>query len=287
MAHFEETAIGFKSIFQKTFNDTRCDSEVLATRIQSSDLSEKYTWLGNFPNMKEWVGERDVKKFKDYGYALENKLFEASVSVPRTHLDYDKIGIYRPAIEQMAQNAKRYGANLIAEILINGADASKGKCYDGVAFFAKNHTVGSDTYANNGTGALDSKHLLAAESFMRSIKSAGGENLGVIPTHLVCGVSNLASSIQAVQKEYLAGGETNPTFKRYEVIILPQITDKSWYLLDLGKAIKPFVLQVARDGVFEASDDDKFMKDSALFGCSSFMNAGYALWQLAYRSSGE
>ena len=69
MAHFEETAIGFKATFQKTFNDTKSDADILSMRIESTDLSEKYVWLGNFPMMKERIGDRDVKKFKDYGYA--------------------------------------------------------------------------------------------------------------------------------------------------------------------------------------------------------------------------
>ncbi|MGG7074562.1 Mu-like prophage major head subunit gpT family protein [Campylobacter sp. 9BO] len=286
MAGFEETAIGFKGIFQKTFNDTKCDADVMATIVKSNDLSEKYVWLGNFPNMKEWVGERNIKKFQDYGYALENKLFEATVTVPHTHLEYDKVGLYRPAIEQMAFNAKNFGAQLIAEVLLNGADAIKGKCYDQKAFFAADHEVGRDTYANLGAGALNSENLLAAESFMRSIKGENGNNLRIVPTHLVCGSRNLSAAIQAINKEYLAGGETNPTFKRYELLLLPEITDTSWYLMDLSKPVKPFVKQVAKDGLFEASDDDKFMKNHALFGCKSFMNAGYALWQLAYKSTG-
>jgi phage major head subunit gpT-like protein len=43
---------------------------------------------------------------------------------------------------------------------------------------------------------------------------------------------------------------------------------------------------VAVDGEFEASDNHSFMKNAALFGTKSFMNAGYGLWQLACRFSG-
>ncbi len=287
MANFEETSIGFKAVFQKTFNDTKSEADVLAMRVESNDLSEKYVWLGNFPMMKEWVGDRDIKKFKDYGYALENQPFEASVTVPNTHLEYDKVGLYKPAIEQMAFNAKKFGGALVAKILANAADSTKGKCYDGKAFFAADHASGSDTYANSGTGALDTAHLLAAEAYMISIKGDTGQALGVSPTHLICGPKNLAAAITAVNKEHLTAGETNPTFKRYSLLVLPEIAGTEWYLMDLGKPVRPFVLQVAKDGVFESSDDHKFMKDAALFGCKSFMNAGYALWQLAYMSTGK
>lgn len=283
MAHFEETAIGFKAIFQKTFNDVKSEADVLAMRVNSNNLSEKYVWLGNFPMMKEWVGDRDIKKFKDYGYALENMPFEATVTVPNNHLEYDKVGLYKPAIQQMAFNAKKFGAKLIADIL---KDAGTNKCYDEKPFFSDAHMIGTDTYANLGTGVLSSDSLLAAEAYMMSIKGDTGQSLGVMPTHLICGPKNLAKAIQSIEKAYLTGGETNPTYKRYSLLVLPEITDTSWYLMDLGKPVKPFVLQVAKDGVFEASNDHKFMKDAALFGCKSFMNAGYALWQLAYKSSG-
>ena len=107
MAHFEETSIGFKTIFQKTFNDSNSEAKRLATEVKSNDLSEKYTWLGNFPNMKEWIGERDVKALTDFGYALENKLFEASVTVPNIHIEYDKAFINIILIKMFCQEINR------------------------------------------------------------------------------------------------------------------------------------------------------------------------------------
>ncbi len=286
MAHFEETAVGYKTIFQKTFNDTKSEARAIATEVKSNSLSEKYTWLGNFPTVKEWVGERDVKKFEDYGYALENKLFEATVTVPNTHIEYDKIGLYNPAIQQMAINAKQFPSQLVAALLLVGEDAIKGKCYDGAAFFGE-HTIGSDTYTNLSTGKeLNSENALAVESFMRSIKNDGGQSLNIAPTLIVCGPSNLANVIATVGKENLAGGEANPTYKRYEYLVLNEITDKSWYMFDNSKPLKALIIQIAKDGVFEASNDDKFMKDHALFGTKSFMNAGFALWQLAFKCKG-
>ena len=108
----------------------------------------------------------------------------------------------------------------------------------------------------------------------------------VKPNVLVYGPSSMAKAVRAVDKEYLAGGETNPTYKMFDQLMLPEIEGDEWYLLDTTKPLKPFVLQVAKDGIFESSNDDKFMKDHALFGTKSFMNAGYGLWQLAFRASG-
>jgi len=283
MAHFEDTSVGYKSIFQKTFNDTTSKARKLATEVKSNDLSEKYTWLGNFPNMKEWIGSRDVKTLTDFGYALENKLFEATVSVPNTHIEYDKIGLYKPAIEQMAINAKLFGDELVAEVLISG---TTGICYDGKAFFSDNHTIGSNTYSNNSKGELNSENILAGSMFMQNIKSANGKTLRVNPNLIVCGPKNLAKVIQAIDKEYKAQGETNITYKMMDYLILPEIITDEWFMCDVSKPLKPFILQIAKDGIFESSNDDKFIKNHALFGTKSFMNAGYGLWQLAFRFSG-
>lgn len=286
MASFEETSIGYKAIFQKTFNDTVAEADILATHVPSSSLSEEYPWLGNYPNMREWIGDRDLKTLSEYGYTIKNKSFEGSVTVPNKYIEYDKIGLFKPAIQQMAVNAKLFPSTLIAQLVVNGADATKGKCYDGKAFYATDHAINTTTYANTGAGVLNSTNLLAAEAFMMNIKGDSNQNLGVRPNTLVVGPKSLAIAIQAVSKEYLAGGETNPTYKRYNLIILPEIEDLKWHLFDLSKPIKPLIKQSAQDAKFTASNDHKFMKDASLFGVDSFLNVGYSMWQLAYMGTG-
>lgn len=284
MAHFEETSVGYKNIFQKTFNDTTSKASVLATEVKSNDLSEKYTWLGNFPNMKEWIGERDVKKLTDFGYAIDNKLFEASVTVPNIHIEYDKVGLYKPAIEQMAINCKLFGDELVADVLTTGENNI---CYDGETFFSDEHIVGTDTYSNTFIGVLNSENIIAGKTHMQGIKGANGKTLRVEPNLIVAGPLSLPKLIAAIDKEFKAGGESNITYKIMPYLILPEITGDEWFMVDVSKPLKPFILQKAKDGIFESSNDDKFMKDHALFGVKSFMNAGYGLWQLATRFSGK
>lgn len=61
-----------------------------------------------------------------------------------------------------------------------------------------------------------------------------------------------------------------------------------WYLLDTSKPIKPLLFQVRRDYDFVAMDnpDDEsvFTKKELRYGVDARVNAGYALWQLAYGS---
>ncbi|MCD8490842.1 MAG: Mu-like prophage major head subunit gpT family protein [Geovibrio sp.] len=271
---------GFKALFGKTFNETARLAEKIATVVPSNNLQETYPWLGEIPRMKEWVGDRTVKELKDYKYTLANKKFEATVGVPTEYIEYDNAGIFAPAIKQMAQEAKQYSDELLSDLVTNGGT---NLCYDGKAFFAEDHTVGSDTYANIADLTLTPGNLLATEAFMRSIKTDSGGYMKVMPNMLMVGPGQLGNAIDCID---LADDGKNPTYKRYSYIINPALEGKKWTLLDTSKAICPFILQLAKDGVFAEDSGEKFMKGRVLYGAESFMNAGYSLWQLAFFSEG-
>lgn len=65
----------------------------------------------------------------------------------------------------------------------------------------------------------------------------------------------------------------------------------SWYLIDDTKVIKPMIFQqrkafklVPKD---KDTDDNVFEKDQFVYGVDGRCNAGFGLWQLAYRSDAE
>lgn len=52
----------------------------IATIIQSASKSNTYGWLGKFPQLREWVGERVFKSISESSYVLENKKYEATLT---------------------------------------------------------------------------------------------------------------------------------------------------------------------------------------------------------------
>lgn len=230
--------------------------------------------------MREWVGDRELKEFAKFDYSIKNRKFEGTVKVPFKDIKYDKIGKYKPAIAQLAENCKKFGYTLAVQALTTG---HLNDCYDGKKFFATNHTVGTDTYSNLGNLALTEANLLAAYAFMMSIKNSSGEPMGVLPTTLVVGPQQFATAIDLVETQKANG---NKTYKLVKVVVEPRITGLEWYLLDTSKIVKPIILQVAEEGNFTEDDSQKFMKDTMLYGADAFLNAGYGLWQLAYKSQG-
>jgi len=268
---------GFKVIFAESFNNTEAPLADIATRVTSSNLQENYAWVGAIPDLIEWVGARQVKEFENYDYIVRNKLFESTVGVPMTYIEFDNAGVFAPAIRSMAEKAKKHPASLVSELLVNGhLPTSNG--YDGVPFFGS-HTVGTDTYANKSSLPLNAENLAAAYDFMLSIKNDDDKAIGVTPNLLVVGAA-LRGVAHSLLKVQTASG--NPTFNLVEMIVDPNIVGNAWYLLDTTKSVRPIVLQVAKEPKFER--DDKGMFDEAVvkFGTSWFGNAGYGMWQFAY-----
>jgi phage major head subunit gpT-like protein len=72
------------------------------------------------------------------GYTITNKLFEASVSVPRVDIEDDSVGVYKPLFGEMGRAAKSFPDELIFGLLGLGRTTL---CYDNQYFFDVDHPV--------------------------------------------------------------------------------------------------------------------------------------------------
>ncbi|EER47740.1 Mu-like prophage major head subunit gpT [Actinobacillus pleuropneumoniae] len=118
----------------------------VAMKVSSSTATNTYAWLGQFPKMQEWVGDRQIKNMQAQGMTIENKLFESTVAVPRTAIEDDQVGLFTPMVKQAAQSAAELPDDLVFSLLKKGKTTL---CYDGQNFFDTDHPV----YQNvDGTG---------------------------------------------------------------------------------------------------------------------------------------
>jgi phage major head subunit gpT-like protein len=143
---------GVKKNFQDGYAQMRAAAfwEQVATLVPSTTASNTYGWLGDFPKLREWVGDRVVKDIKEAGYSISNKLYEATLGVQRTQIEDDQYGHYSPIAKSMGQEAAQHPDRLL-QTLITGAGASL--CYDGQYFFDTDHPVAAN---EDGTGAVTS-----------------------------------------------------------------------------------------------------------------------------------
>lgn len=110
----------------------------VATIVPSSSASNTYGWLGDFPQMREWIGSRVVKDMRAQAYQIANKLYEGTVGVPRVAIEDDEHGHYGARAAMMGQEAAQFPDRMIATLLAGGAASL---CYDGQNFFDTDHPV--------------------------------------------------------------------------------------------------------------------------------------------------
>lgn len=137
---------GFSKAFQDALAATPTDWAKVATRVPSSNTSNTYGWLNQFPKLREWVGDRVAKDMAAQGYQVTNRLFEGTVAVKRTDIEDDNVGVYTPLFAEMGRAAAAHPDELVFALLAAGESTL---CYDGQNFFDTDHPV----YPNvDGTG---------------------------------------------------------------------------------------------------------------------------------------
>lgn len=129
---------GFKKSFQDAFNAIRpsADYTKVATVIPSTAKSETYGWLGKWPKMREWLGDRVIKDMEASSYAILNRDFEATVGVDRNDIEDDQLAIYSPLMAEMGHSAAEQPDDLVFGLLKAGRTTL---CYDGQNFFDSDH----------------------------------------------------------------------------------------------------------------------------------------------------
>lgn len=140
--------IAFKAAFQGGLTQAQSQYLKIATVVPSSTGSEEYGWLGNFPGMREWVGDRVINGVKAHGYTIKNKPFELTVSVPRAAIEDDQYGIFAPMMQEMGRSTAAHPDELVFGLLKAGTSQP---CYDGQYFFDTDHPV---TNADGTVGSV-------------------------------------------------------------------------------------------------------------------------------------
>lgn len=140
----------FKVLFNDAFEGADTYWNKVATEVPSETRENDYKWLGSFPGLREWIGERNVKQLKGHEYAIKNKSFESTIEVDRDDIEDDQYGVYRPMVQEMGRTAKAHPDHLIFRLLKNGFDTA---CYDGQYFFDSDHPVAEESVSNSGGGS--------------------------------------------------------------------------------------------------------------------------------------
>ena len=130
--------VAFKAAFQGVLSQAVTQYALVSTTVPSSTGAEEYAWLGKFPNVREWLGDRVVNGAQSHGYTIKNKSFELTVGVPRAAIEDDQYGVYTPMMQEMGSAIAAHPDQLVFSLLGAGATTL---CYDGQYFFDTDHPV--------------------------------------------------------------------------------------------------------------------------------------------------
>lgn len=284
------TMHGFKTVFMKAYESASSYAGDLAMRVDSTSREEEYRWLGAFPGLTEWLGERAVKDLSQESFTLKNRDFEATVSVSRNDIEDDNIGVYAPLFSQLGVNARQHPDELLFTRMAEGFSKT---CFDSQFFFDTDHPNGDQpVWSNKVTDVLSAAAYETARQVMMSYVNEENRPMRVTPSHLIVPPQLEKTALDIVRADLTTGGVSNVWKNSVDVIVAPELaTDPTyWFLTDLNKPTKPFILQMRKEAQFVALDkhDDVgvFMRKEYVYGVDYRGAVGYGLPHLIYGSTG-
>lgn len=285
--------------------------DLIAMKMTSDQASEDYKWLGMAPAMREWIGGRNAKGFRENGITIRNKEFEATLEVLVSELRRDKTGQLMIRVREMARRTGTHWASLLTTLIMNGPSTA---CYDGQFFFDTDHTEGdnstnqsNDLVVTLSTLAVTNKGSITSpsagtmrEAILQAVQAILGfkddqnepmnedakQFLIMVPT------GHWAAARAAVGLTMVDSGDANILADiaskdgfDFRVACNPRLTwtDK-FAVFRTDAEVKPFIAQeevpVQMKAIAEGSELE-FKENKHQYGVYASRNVGYGYWQQA------
>ncbi len=271
----------------------------LSMEFTSDQESETYKWLGMAPAMREWIGGRNAKGFRENGITIDNLEFEATMEVLVKELRRDKWGQILVRINEMADRTNAHWAKLLSALIEAGETTA---CYDGQFFFDTDHSEGDSGIQSNDIGASASAPtiptaaemetaIFAAITQILSFKDDQGEpiNEGANAFRIQVPTPFLAPAMSAVKSATIvdASGSRQNTLAASGFSLEVDVNSRlSWTTkfatFRADGNVKPFIRQqeeaVQVKAIAEGSELE-FNENKHHYGVNATRNVGYGYWQ--------
>lgn len=299
--------LGSRAIIGRFYQALEQDAGVgwvdpISMLFQSDQASETYAWLGQSPAMREWIGGRNAKGFRENGITIANKKYEATLEIPLDWMRRDKTGQIQVRIDEMAQRANAHWAKLSTALIIAGESATG---YDGQFFFDTDHSEGDSGTQDNDitvdittttapTAAEMETAILKATQQIIGFKDDQGEPMNEAARRFVVMVPTpfMAAAAAALNNPIITTGSTSFTNTlvnlggfSYQLAINPRLTWTTKFALfraDGGASAlirqeeEPLQISALAEG-----SEEEFKHDRHLYGIKAMRNVGYGYWQKA------
>jgi len=312
-------ALGSRAIIGKFY--TRLEQYLASSWIDkvsmyfdSDQESETYKWLGMVPAMREWIGGRQAKGFRDNGLTIINKKWEATLEVMVDWLRRDKTGQLDVRISELALRASSHWGYLLSTFIANGTGATNGYCYDGQYFFDDDHSEGNSGTQKNlltatevpalgvtaatkptATEAIDA--IMGVIAYMLGYKDDQGEPMNSEAKSFLVMTSpvlwaRLAKAIFGSTDSAAASNLIRELEKQgFSVSIEPnpRLTYTTQFVTFRTDAPASPLIRQEEEGVKIAAKAEgseyEFDNDAHQYGLKAIRNVGYGYWQYASHST--
>lgn len=281
--------------------------DAVSMPFQSDQASETYNWIGMSPAMREWIGGRHAKGFRENGITITNKDYEATLEVLVKELRRDKTGQILVRVRELADRTNAHWAKLLSTLIINGESTV---CYDNQYFFDTDHSEGDSGTQDNDlsvdiSGLPANQHgsttapspeemeltILQMIQAILGFKDDQGEpmNEGARSFLVMVPVPFLAATVAAIKNPVLTSGKTNTIVSLPEFSVRPVANPRLTWTTKLAVYrtdgnVKPFIRQeevpVEIAAIAEGSELE-FNEKKHHYGVSASRNVGYGYWQHA------
>ena len=279
----------------------------LVSNIFNSDQAiETYKWLGQSPAMREWIGGRVAKTFRENGVSIENKHYEATMEVLVSEMRRDKTGQVMLRVRELAQRVNAHWAKLLSPLFLSGESTN---CYDGQYFFDTDHSEASSGSQDNDVGyAAATSTTPTAGEMSEAIAAATAKILGYVdgegepmnenareflvmvdPGLLAVTAAALNSSVLVFSATAVASNTIQAMGTlggyQYRLAANPRLAraDKM-YLFRTDAPTKAFIRQQETEptlGAVAEGSTEEILNKRHLYTVDTWRNVGYGLWQRA------
>jgi len=271
----------------------------------SNQESETYKWLGMTPAMREWIGGRQAKGFRNDGITIVNKDFEATLEVLVSEMRRDKSGQVMVRVRELAERTNAHWASLLSALLIAGESTV---CYDGQFFFDTDHLEDDSGAQSNDltsdittttaptSGEMETAILKAIEAIM-GFKDNQGEpmNENARAFEVMVPVPFMAAAAGAVGAQVIVDASTSRSNRiitlgalggfQVGVKVNPRLTwTTKFACFRTDGQTKALIRQeeepVTMAAIAEGSEME-FTHKKHQYGVKAIRNVGYGFWQRA------
>jgi phage major head subunit gpT-like protein len=292
--------------YQTAFDLTPNVSDKIAITIPAKGRQITFAFMDRLPRLRKWLGDRQVNAAYSHSRSVTISPYENTLALDKWDVKDDNFGLFNYAVDALGQEAKKWVDDITFEFIKTGAVTENS--YDGVPLYSTAHPInGGGVTTGFGTGnqsnlfvstALTYDNYASVRSKMMSWVGVDGHPLNTMPTALVVPPQLEGIARQILMGDFLPNTSGNAPQSNIwkgtaELIVVQELASmpNNWWMLDLSKPIKPYVVHMADaptiTSLTSPTDPNVFMAHQFLYGVEARGAATESLWFLSAAATSE